>query len=82
MSIFPQIVNSTELAILAEALDRYCFQHDIKDEMVREDIARLVLVLFEGGAKTVAELTDELENRLRASDPRTMATLSTSVLAT
>ena len=46
---------------MTEALDGYCFLHDIKDEIVREDIARLVLVLIEGGAKTVAELTDELD---------------------
>jgi hypothetical protein len=53
--------------IVTEAVDGYCFLHDIKDEIVREDIARLVLVHDEGGAKTVAELTGELD-RLRVSD--------------
>jgi hypothetical protein len=59
-------VYLSDLVIVTEALDGYCFLHDIKDEIVREDIARPVLV-HEGGAKTVAELTGELD-RLRVSD--------------
>ena len=75
------MANSADLAIMADSRP-LCFLHDIKNEIVREDVARLVLVLFEGGAKTVVELTEELENRLRASNPHTMATIPTSVLAT
>ena len=45
---------------MVEAHERFCFQQGVEDEIVRSDIARLVLMLVESGAKTVEELTDEL----------------------
>lgn len=65
MSLFPRMASSTDLAIMVEAHERFCFQQGIEDGIVRSDIALLVLLLFESGAKTVEELTYEL-NRLRA----------------
>jgi hypothetical protein len=64
MSLFPQIpriANSSDLGIMSEALEGYCFRHDIADQTVRADIARLVLMLFENGAKTVDDLTEALD---------------------
>ena len=61
MSLFPQTASSTDLAIMMEAHKSYCFRHEIEDDGVRADIARLVLMLFENGAKTVKDLTEALD---------------------
>jgi hypothetical protein len=48
--------NPDELAILSEAFESHCLSHNVVDEDARDHVARLVVLLFEGGAKTVAEL--------------------------
>ena len=60
MSLFPRVASSTDLAIMIEAHERYCLEHGIEDEFVRADVARLVLMLFKNGAKTVKDLTEAL----------------------
>ena len=60
MSLFPRMANATDVAIMAEAHERYCLEHGIDDESVRADIARLVLMLFENGARTPQDLTEAL----------------------
>jgi hypothetical protein len=50
---------------MSEAFDQHCLQHGIADEAVRSHIAQLVMLLFEGGAKTVEDLTAGL-TRLKA----------------
>jgi hypothetical protein len=61
MSLFPRMASPTDLTILIEAHESYCFRHEIEDDGVRADIARLVLMLFENGAKTVKDLTEALD---------------------
>jgi hypothetical protein len=60
MSLFPRMANSGDLAIMVEAHERYCVEHDIEDESVRANIARLILMLFDNGAKTPRDLTEAL----------------------
>ena len=45
---------------MVEAHERYCLEHGVEDEFVRADIARLVWMLFENGAKTAKDLTEAL----------------------
>ena len=56
--------NPEELAILTEAFDSHCLQHKIVNETARSITAHSVMLLFDGGAKTVEELTAGLK-RLR-----------------
>jgi hypothetical protein len=58
--------NPEELAIMTEALNSHCLQHKIVDETAKFITAHSVLLLFDGGAKTVEELTAGLK-RVRAS---------------
>ena len=58
-----------ELSILTTALDNYCLAHDIVDEAVREGVARWIVLLFDGGARTAAELREAL-GRLHAATGR------------
>jgi hypothetical protein len=46
---------------MVEAHERYCLELGIEDDkFVRADIARLVWMLFENGAKTAKDLTEAL----------------------
>ena len=60
MCLFPRVASSTDLAIMIEAHERYYLEHGIEHDSVRANIARLVLMLFENGAKTVKDLTEAL----------------------
>ena len=54
-----------ELAIMTEAFDAHCLQHNIVDHSAaREHAAHIVTMLFDRGAKTVEELRAGLD-RLR-----------------
>jgi hypothetical protein len=55
-----------QLAVMEEALEAYCLAHNIKSEGDKEYIAHLIILMFEGGAKTVEEMTAGLE-RVRAA---------------
>ncbi len=41
---------------MSEAFDSHCLAHNIVDEDARSHVAHLVMLLLEGGAKTVEEL--------------------------
>ena len=60
MSLFPEIVDAEELAIMSEAFENHCLAHRIVDENARTDVAVHVMSLFKGGAKTVEEFTKAL----------------------
>ena len=40
---------------MSEAFDSHCLQHDIVDETDKSNTAKLVMLLFDGGAKIVEE---------------------------
>jgi hypothetical protein len=61
MSPFTGTANPDQMAIMTEALDSYCLQHNIVDEKARSNIAQLILALFEEGATTVEELKAGLD---------------------
>ena len=65
MSPFIGGANPEELAVMSAAFDNHCLQHNIDDEDARSHVAHLVMLLFEGGAKTVEELKAGLD-RLRS----------------
>jgi hypothetical protein len=60
------IADPEQLSVLTKAFDDYCFAHNIADEVGRDDVARCVIVIFEGGAKTAEEIRAGLE-RLKAA---------------
>ena len=68
MSPFPEIANPEDLAAMTEAFESHCLRHNIVDETARSNTAKHVMLLFDGGAKTVEELKAGLE-RLRAFKP-------------
>ena len=54
---FSGIVEPEQLTILTIAVDRHCLQAGIDPASPeREDIARLVMILFKNGAASVEEL--------------------------
>ena len=55
-----------QLAVMEEALEAYCLVQNIDNETDKEYIARLIILMFEGGADTVEEMIAGLE-RLRAA---------------
>ncbi len=65
MSPFIGSANPEELAVMTEAFDNHCLAHNITDEDSRSYVAHLVMLLFEGGAKTVEEFKAGL-TRLRS----------------
>ena len=52
MSPFIGTANPEELAIMSEAFDGHCLQHNLMDETDKSNTAHLVMLVFEGGAKT------------------------------
>jgi hypothetical protein len=68
MSPFIGSANPEQLATMTEAFDSHCLEHSIVDETDRSSTAQLVLLLFEGGAKTVEELKAELNRHRRHND--------------
>ena len=48
--------NPEQLAVMTEVFEDHCLQHNIVDEYARTDAAQLVILLFDGGARTVEEL--------------------------
>jgi hypothetical protein len=63
---FTGTANPEQSAMMTEAFEDYCLQHNIVDEYVRTDTAQIVILLFNGGARTVEELKAGLE-RLRSA---------------
>jgi hypothetical protein len=64
MSLFTGTADPEQLAIMSEAFEDHCLEHNIVDEYARTDTAQLVILLFNGGARTVEEIKARL-NRLR-----------------
>ena len=52
--------NPEELAIMSDAFDNHCLQHNIVDESAREQTAHRIMLLFQG-ATTVEELKAGLD---------------------
>jgi hypothetical protein len=65
MSPFTGFANPEQQAVMTEVFEDHCLQHNIVDEYARTDTAQLVILLFDGGARTVEELKARLA-RLRA----------------
>ena len=65
-SIFPftGTANPEQLAVMTEVFEDHCLQHNIVEEYARTDAAQLVILLIDGGARTVEELKARLA-RLR-----------------
>ena len=58
---FAGTANPEQLAIMTEAFESHCLEHNIVDEYARTDTAQLVILLFEGGATTVGEINAGLK---------------------
>ena len=63
---FTETANPKQLAIMTNAFDNYCLVRNIIDDNGKEDAARLIFLLFEGGARTAEEIRAGLQ-RLNAS---------------
>ena len=61
---FTGIANPEQLAVMTEAFEGHCLQHNIVDKHARTDTAQVVILLFEGGATTVEELKARLEKQM------------------
>ena len=61
-----ETANPEQLAIMTNAFDNYCLVRNIIDDNGKEDAARLIFLLFEGGARTVEEIRAGLQ-RLNAT---------------
>jgi hypothetical protein len=57
---FTGTANPEQQAIMTEVFEDHCLQHSIVDEYARTDTAQLVILLFDGGARTVEELKARL----------------------
>lgn len=55
------VASPEQLAVMEEAFETYCAAHNIANESDREQIARLIVLAFRGGAQTVEEMTAGLE---------------------
>ena len=64
--LYAGIADPEQLAVMTEALEAHCLAHDINDANHKEYVAQLIIVMFEGGARTFEELRAGLE-RLRAA---------------
>ena len=53
--------NPEQLAILSEAFDEYCLVRNVIDDNGKEDAARMIFLLFEGGARTAEEIRLRLQ---------------------
>ena len=56
MSPFTGTANPEQLAIMSEAFEQHCLLHGIVDETDRSQIAQLIVLMFQGGARSVEEL--------------------------
>jgi hypothetical protein len=56
--MFPFIstANPQDSSIMMEAFESHCLQHNIVDETARTKTARLIMLLFQGGATTAEDL--------------------------
>lgn len=57
---FTGTANPEQLAVMTEVFEDHCLQHNIVEEYARTDAAQLVILLFDGGARTVEELKARL----------------------
>ena len=64
MSPFTGTANPEELAIMTKAFEDHCLVHNVVHERDRDDVARLITLLCQGGAGTVEEIRAGLK-RLR-----------------
>jgi hypothetical protein len=53
-----------ELAMIAQVQDAYCVAFGIEDRARREKLGRLLLQCLKGGARTIDELTDALDDQI------------------
>ncbi|MET0939864.1 MAG: hypothetical protein ABWY13_00725 [Mesorhizobium sp.] len=60
---FPGIAYPDDLSVMQEVIEGYCLANNIADETGRDEVARLVMMIFEGGATTAEEIRAGL-NRL------------------
>jgi hypothetical protein len=77
MSPFTGFTNPEQQAIMTEVFEDHRLQHNIVDEYARTDTAQLVMLLFDGGARTVEELKARLARLLaqfRTSNSRVRRT--------
>jgi hypothetical protein len=63
---FTDTADREQLAIMTNAFDNYCLARNIIDDNDKEYAARLIFLLFEGGARTVEEIRAGLQ-RLNAT---------------
>ena len=53
--LYAGIADPEQLAVMTEALEAHCLVHNINDASHKEYVAQLIVVMFEGGARTVEE---------------------------
>jgi hypothetical protein len=58
---FTETANPKQLAIMTEAFDDYCLARNVIDDNSKEDAARMIFLLFEGGATTAEEIRLRLQ---------------------
>ena len=61
MSFYEITANSEQLAILSQALERYCDAHGIKDDEGRDNIAYEIMGLYSRGITSADEIVSALE---------------------
>ena len=58
---FTETANPKQLAIMTNAFDEYCLVRNVIDDNGKEDAARMIFLLFEGGARTAEEIRLRLQ---------------------
>jgi hypothetical protein len=57
------VASAKQLAMMAKVLDSYCHTHGVTDASQREDVATLILELFNHGFRDEEVLLTELMRR-------------------
>jgi hypothetical protein len=57
------VASAKQLAMMARVVDIYCEEHNVTDAEQREDVAMLILELFNLGSRTEAALLAEIRKR-------------------
>jgi hypothetical protein len=58
------IASAKQLSMMAKLLDAYCEKHAISNDVDRNDLAALLLTLFDSGARTEEALSVALEHQM------------------
>ncbi len=72
LSFFNRSANSEQLDVLSQAFERYCHTHGITDAEKRDDIASIVMDLYNRGMSNVDEILATLE-KIAADNERRRA---------